>query len=166
MSVQDTVVIQFGDSVDTDNVIARVDPDPNYEEQNKDLFIDTVANYFLHMQDDLYIDRIEMTSGDYRLIQAQTRSIKEKRVYFPTLETVNSLDFIPSTPLEVTWFGQNANLTLSNKNEIRADSVPCIGDIKYSYKGIQIQIYPDTNAITVDEEGQWPIGMVIHLEQS
>jgi hypothetical protein len=165
-NILDHIVVSFGDHVTADTAFAVVEIDPNAKNADgsdkTEFYQDEVIPLFLHMHPSLSLSYTKVTSGMLVVKSSSSRLGSQKRVFFPTVDSIQSLPHIPSGNISISkYYGNTSGIQL-NGMQVKADSPPCICDISYTYYGIPLELRPPTG-LSLAKGETWPVGAVLHL---
>lgn len=172
MSETNTLVLPFGEAVQTSLGLILVEIDPEYhadEDGNVEnrFAPGTPVNFLIHHDPAMVIKRVRETEyghiSDRGVVQ---RSGKKGLATFTDPEGEVSLSHIPAAkPSATRWYGRASAIVWSaGENKITAPAAPCLGDIAYSYKTRSFRYTPPAMSLAVEEE--YPVDMVIEYGEA
>lgn len=168
MSILDTIVVKFGEGVDSSNanisILLDVVLNGVIDGVEKTSFHPGEICYLLaHIPTPYKLDRITYTSGDVSVLGVVERSVKE-RIFFSDADTEVQLSFLPSSGIAINWFGRSATITKKGSDlSATEETVPAIGDATYKYKAYSLRVAPPS--ISLGEDEDWPLGIVIWVTE-
>lgn len=167
MSVEATVVVQFGAGADSSAlVVVELDGTMNLgaDSKEKTSFVPGDRPYFLvHHDPSLLVGGVACSSGMVTGGNTVSRP-RSQQLQFTAPEEAQSLSHIPAGPVAWTWYGNSPAVTQTgNGLVVPADNqLPAIGEASYTIAAKQYQLIPPVLALAAGES--WPVLIVITME--
>ncbi|MBV5328486.1 MAG: hypothetical protein JZU65_12775 [Chlorobium sp.] len=167
MSVAATVVVEFGTGADSSAlVVIELDETMNLDGdgEEKTSFSPGDQPYFLvHHDTSVRIGSVKCSSGMVTGGNSVPRE-RSQQVQFAAAEEAQELSHIPSGGIGWTWYGNAPAITQTGKSLVAAteDSLPAIGEAKYTMEARQYHLIPPV--ITLADDETWPVLIVVYME--
>lgn len=190
MTVETTIVVKFGDGVDSGAIaIVELDETMNtYVDDDGDTKVktnfnsDDIPHFWIHYSDTLQIDKIEWSTGDVFLVEEDKTYTKEKQLVFvkekkDSISAKDSISYNMHHQVSKTWFGNEGrkwnmkqrNITVAGSGTLFTDNIPAICDFVFTILADQYKLVPPKEAIDAfhaiegNEEKPYPVIIVFYM---
>lgn len=137
MSVQATLVIEFGEGADSGALVV-VELDSELNNQQTQFAPGTEVWWWLHHDSSLRLGSVICSAGTTIESGTATRTRTED-LTFTDQERTAQLSCVPSSPPTFSWFGnQGAGVTVNGRNVSVTGGLPCTGAAAYP---IQVRLF-------------------------
>ena len=166
MSGGPTIVVHFGDSVDTDSgllFVVELDDAKNLDAEGevKSQFHPGDSVWFLlHHDPALVVQAIKTTSGEVFRHGFVSRTNVEE-ILFEAADDQHELPHNPVVEPTAAWYGRTSTISRSGRI-LTAAATPCLADLTYSYRAESCEYVPPAMTLAADEE--YKVGIVIFVE--
>ena len=123
------------------------------------------SRFLLVIVPDTYrLIEVKTTDGSVVATGAVTRAQKDRLLFADKDESL-SLTQLPAGSVSPKWYGKTATITI-DKQSVTASAAPCIADLSYNYSALQYKLTaPVSLNIGTEEDDDWPIGVVVYVEE-
>jgi hypothetical protein len=168
VSVDTTIVVEFGNSVSDDSfVVVELDEESNLDDTGKEITSfapGEKARFLVHFDpDELKIASVVVSDGDVKSNGAVYRT-REEQFSFSNKDD-KTLSYIPYGSLTWDkWYGNEATVTNDSRVLKITGDVPAIGEVSYEIWAQKYTLTPPDMTLTDDES--YPILCVVTLEDA
>lgn len=160
MTIEATVVVEFGDDVDSNSLVV-IELDDVYNKDAKGNIkstfniTDDSAFISIHLQPGLTLSpTVKVTSGSINSVGIESRS-KTARMEFKEVGETQDFSYFPNTGFSYKWFGNNTQVSNKGRTITTVGNVPGLADVTTSIIAHIYELVPPR--LTIDDEETYPI---------
>lgn len=167
MTVESTIVVEFGESVagDQEFVVVELDDAVNVGADGKartSFTPDDRPGFIVHYDETrLRIDRVECSDGSVSSGSLVSRS-RARQMSFTNTDDSQELGHIPDGDVDFEEYGNNPAVVQDGRKLRAAGQVPAIGEATYSIRCRAYRLTPPTLELAYDESYQ--VLVVVYME--
>jgi len=167
MGIEGTIVVEFGESVASDQqfTVVELDDAVNVDTSGniKTSFNpDDTPGFVVHYDEtQLCIDRVECSSGSVSAGSLVSRT-RTRQLQFTNTDDSQELSHIPDGDVDFEEYGNSPAIVQDGRKIRAAGQVPAIGEATYSIRCRAYRLNPPT--LTLEEDETYPILVVVYME--
>lgn len=169
MSIVNSIVVSFGESVTSDSGSLTVEWDDSLNVDDdgevKTSFVPGDVLYLLiHHGSDVDVVGVKCTSGTLSGGSAVNITMEDE-IGWGSSDDDQELSYSPSGALSYTWFGRvGSGITLVDKVLTVAESFPCLARVSYLARFLRYKL--QTPSVTLAEEETWPLLVYVYYTEA
>jgi len=166
MSVEATIVVEFGQGVDSGAlVVVELDEEMNLDldgEEKTTFFPEDTPYFLVHHDASVRIGAVRSSSGMVSGGGVVSRE-RSQQMQWPTADDQQDLPHIPASEPTWKWWGNMPVISRDGRAVTASgSSLPAIGEVSYTIETHQYQLFPP--AMDLEEEETYPVLVVITME--